>query len=95
MKENDGIIEALAQAVSKDPENYPLRLHLAAICLDGGKPEAALAEAMEVLHGQPDNLEALECAARAAEMVGNAQLAQGYRRLLEALRPRAPIAAET
>jgi SpoVK/Ycf46/Vps4 family AAA+-type ATPase len=86
MKDNKTIIEALRQAVTTDPENSALRLHLASLYLKDRNAAEALNEAAAVLTFEPDNADAVETAAQAAEMAGQTGRAQGYQRLLEVLR---------
>ncbi|MCW3060851.1 MAG: Cell division protein FtsH [Capsulimonas sp.] len=79
------IIAAIQTAVDNEPDNAALRLHLAALLLEAGYPENALAHCAAVLENQPDHLDALDKAALAAEMSGDAPKASGYRRLHESL----------
>ncbi len=79
------VIAALLSATEKDPENVALRLHLASLLLDSGRIEEALRHCAIILESQPDHIEALDYAARAAEAIGDAKRAEGYRRLLKAL----------
>lgn len=79
------IIAALESAISGDPDNINLRLHLAQMLLDGGRAGDALEHAAGILNKQPAHLEALQAATRAAEAVGDKERAAGYKRLYEAL----------
>jgi len=79
------IIAALRNAVQADAENIPLRLYLAGLLIGADRQEEALREASTVLARQPDNLEALRIAAKAADGLGDTTRAEGYRRLLRAL----------
>src|SRR5215467_1303375 len=87
MKDNQSIIEVLREAVTKDPENPALRLHLASLYLKDLNGAEALDQAARVLAHEPDNIDAVELAAQAAEMAGQSERARGYQRLLGALRP--------
>ena len=71
--------------VQSDPENVNLRLHLAGMLLEAGQANDALDHYAQVLNKQPAHLEALQSAARAAEITGDADRAAGYKRLHEAL----------
>src|SRR5579871_2330775 len=79
------ILLALSTGLEKDPDNIPLRMHLAAMLLEGGQAVEALNHYGVVLNRQPDHLEALSRAAQAAELSGDTQRAESYRRLKEAL----------
>jgi len=85
MPVDPSVIAALSAAVSSDPDNVALRLHLASLYLDGGSPAEALEHLTTILGKQPDHLEALEKAAVAADKLGDAIRAHGYRRLRESL----------
>ena len=79
------IIAALASAVQDDTENINLRLHLAGMLLEAGRAGEALEHYGAILAKQPAHLEALQNAARAAELAGDVERASGYKRLYEAL----------
>ncbi|TMG38999.1 MAG: ATP-binding protein [Chloroflexi bacterium] len=79
------LLKALGEALQKDPGSVPLRLHLATLLLDSGGESAALEHFVTVLGQEPANVDALRGAARAADMLGDSQRAQGYRQLLQAL----------
>jgi len=79
------LIQALEAAVAAAPENAALRVHLAGLLLDAGRPHDAVDHAAKVLDRQPAHLEALDVAGRAADAVGAGERAAGYRRLFEAL----------
>lgn len=72
-------------AVASDPQNGPLRLHLASLLLTDEQPAKALDHCVAVLARDPANKEALFLAARAADAIGDKIRADGYRRLHEAL----------
>jgi SpoVK/Ycf46/Vps4 family AAA+-type ATPase len=86
MKDNKSIIDALREAVIKDPQNAALRLHLASLYLKDSNGAQALEEATLVLNYEPDNADAVEVAAQAAALAGQPERARGYQRLLGALR---------
>jgi len=79
------VIAILRAALASDPENVELRVHLATLCLEAGEAQETLDHALTVLRLQPDNVEALQFAARAAELLGQSEKAGSYRRLLLAL----------
>lgn len=85
MSVDPSIIAALSAALTNDPDNVALRLHVAALCLDNRDPAAALKHYSIILAKQPDHLEALEKAAAAAEQTGDVIRAHSYRKLFEAL----------
>jgi SpoVK/Ycf46/Vps4 family AAA+-type ATPase len=89
------VIIALEAAVTSDPSNHALRVHLASLLLDAERDSDALAHATAVLQQQPDNIPALRIAAAAADAVGEHDRADGYRRLATALEgPPPPAAAQ-
>ena len=79
------LLAVLADALERDPDNAPLRLHLATLLLEAGEADKALEHAATVLTKQPSQREALQLAARAAEQTGDKLRAHGYRQLYEAL----------
>lgn len=87
------VIAVLLSAIEKDPENAALRLHLVSLLFDSGRIDEALKQCAIILAAQPDHIEALDYAARAAEAIGDAKLAESYRRLLRALSAEDPVAA--
>lgn len=60
----DPVIDALARAVAAAPTDAELRLHLAAVLLDRGRTERALAEVSTVLAAEPGNARARAMIAR-------------------------------
>jgi AAA+ superfamily predicted ATPase len=80
------VLEALAEAVKKDPTGIPLRLHLASLLLANGDENAALEHYLAILGFQPANLEALEGAANAAAAVGDSARSEGFRKLLDGMK---------
>lgn len=85
MPADPSLLKALGEALQKDPRSVPLRLHLAALLLDSGAESAALEHFVTILGQEPANIDALQGAARAADMLGDSSRAQGYRQLLQAL----------
>ena len=85
MPTDPSIIAAIAAAVQASPESIPLRLHLATLLLDGGRPQDALEQCTLILAREPDHREALRKAAEAAFQSGDTIRAVGYGRLLDAL----------
>src|SRR5215470_14059336 len=78
------VIAAVLAALEAAPENDALRLHLASLLLasDAG---ASLQHCAVVLGRKPDDADALQLAARAAEALGDDERAESYRRLHRAL----------
>ena len=85
------VIAALEQAVSAAPDNAPLRKHLVSLLLDAERHAEALRHCEMLLAQAPDDAEALQLAARAAEGTGDGRAAS-YRRLAAALEePKAEV----
>lgn len=85
MPTDPSIIAAIAAAVAASPDSVPLRLHLAALLLDDGRPQEALEQCTLILAREPDNREGLRKAAEAAFQSGDTIRAVSYGRLLDAL----------
>ena len=85
MPTDPSIIPAIAAAVQSSPDNVPLRLHLATLLMDAGRPGEALEHCALILSRQPDNRAALHQAADAAFKSGDTVRAISYGRLLDAL----------
>lgn len=85
MPADPSLLSALVEALKKDPQSTPLRLHVANLLLESGAEEAALDHFTTVLANEPANRDALDGAARAADALGDSARAQGYWQLLEAL----------
>ncbi|MBO0857455.1 MAG: ATP-binding protein [Chloracidobacterium sp.] len=79
------VINVLLSAIEKDPDNAALRLHLISLLFDSRRMDETLRHCAVILASQPDHIEALDYAARAAEAIGDTKRADGYRRLLRAL----------
>jgi AAA+ superfamily predicted ATPase len=79
-------IQSARSSVEAHPDDLPARLRLGAALLESGDPGAALEQFAFALTRDPANLEALKGAAAAAAAAGDTARADGYRRLLSALR---------
>jgi AAA+ superfamily predicted ATPase len=77
----DSVISALGAAVTANPKDPALRLHLASVLVDAGQPAAALEHYAAVLALDPVNLAALKGAATAAEKNDDTVRAAAYRKL--------------
>src|SRR5438067_44782 len=85
MAVDPALLAALNEALQKDPQSVPLRLHLAGLLMQSGGEQAALEHYAVILVRDPANVPALDGAAQAADAVGDAARANGYRQLLRAL----------
>ena len=85
MAADSSVIDAISAAVTANPGNTKLRLHLAELLLDGNRAAEALEHCQTVLDAEPDSLSALPLAARAAEALGDADKAARFTRLATAL----------
>src|SRR3954470_7209648 len=81
------LVAAIEAAVTADPENLALRVHLAGLLTDDGRPEVALEHLEMVLGRRPDHVAALGEAARAARATGATERADAWQRLHDALDP--------
>jgi AAA+ superfamily predicted ATPase len=77
----DSVISALGAAVTANPKDSALRLHLASVLVDAGQPVAALEHYVAVLALDPVNLAALKGAATSAEKSNDTVRATAYRKL--------------
>jgi hypothetical protein len=80
-----GVLSSIAGLVERDPASVALRMHLAELLLDDGQASEALVQVSQVLATRPDDLNALELGARAAEAAGETSRADSYRRMSAAL----------
>lgn len=64
-------IEALQNAVASSPDNLSLRVHLAGVLLDAGRPDEAATHSDHVLAADPAHPDALVLGERAARMLGD------------------------
>src|SRR2546423_2322367 len=85
MAVDPALLAALNEALQKDPQSVPLRLHLAGLLMQSGGEQAALEHYGVILVSDRANVPALDGAAQAADAVGDAARANGYRQLLRAL----------
>jgi AAA+ superfamily predicted ATPase len=88
------LLAALTEAVQRQPEAIPLRLHLAGLLLENGAEQQALGHYEEVLSREPENMDALLGATRASDAIGDATGAALYRTRMNAARPPEPVAAQ-
>lgn len=79
------VLNALRLALERDPKAVGVRLHLAKLLLESGAESAALEHYLTAISDQPDNVEALQGAAQAADAVGDSARAASFRRLAEGL----------
>lgn len=79
------LLSGLEEAVEAAPENRKLHLHLIALLLSGGLSDRALGHAQWLLLHEPDNRDALLLAAQAADALDDAERAERYRRVADAL----------
>lgn len=82
------VLTAVEAAVENAPGDRALRLHLAKLLFDAGRPAEALPHCARLLQDVPDDVEVLKLAASAAEESGDVARAASYRRLAGALEPR-------
>jgi SpoVK/Ycf46/Vps4 family AAA+-type ATPase len=85
MAPDPSLLRALDAAVAADSSNPAIRIHLASLLLDADRPGEALSHLQVILASQPDHLEALALAARAASASGDTDLAKRWQRLHDAL----------
>lgn len=81
------VITALEAAVENAPRDRALRLHLAKLLFDAGRPADALPHCTLLLQDVPDDVDVLKLAAAAADESGDVARAASYRRLAGALAP--------
>jgi SpoVK/Ycf46/Vps4 family AAA+-type ATPase len=93
MAADSSVVDAISAAVSANPANTQLRLHLAELLLQSNRGAEALEHCQTVLDAEPDSLPALRLAARAAEALGDGEKAARFKRLASAL-SRADAAAD-
>ena len=79
------VITALLEAIAKSPGDVSLRVHVSSLLIQQGNAVEALTLLKAALEMAPDNVEALQLASRAADLVGNNKQADAYRRLSKAL----------
>lgn len=89
------MLQAVEAAVESAPDNRALRMHLAQLLFDAGRPADALPHCARLLQDVPDDLQVLRLAASAAEESGDVARAASFRRLSSALDPEKPVEAAT
>jgi SpoVK/Ycf46/Vps4 family AAA+-type ATPase len=87
------LLSALERAVTADPHNTELRLHLATLLLEAQRPGDALTHVEVILASQPDHLAALGLAAQAGEAVGDGR-APGWARLYASVAPQGDASSQ-
>jgi SpoVK/Ycf46/Vps4 family AAA+-type ATPase len=85
MAPDPSLLRALEAAVAADSSNPAIRIHLASLLLEADRPGEALSHLQLILASQPDHIEALALAARAASASGDTDLAERWQRLHDAL----------
>ncbi len=85
MAADSSAVDAISAAVSANPANTQLRLHLAELLLQSNRGAEALQHCQTVLDAEPDSLSTLRLAARAAEALGDGEKAARFKRLASAL----------
>ncbi|MCG9894638.1 MAG: AAA family ATPase, partial [Fimbriimonadaceae bacterium] len=86
MSVDPSVLKALQAAVDADPENPGLRRHFAGLLLQADLPNEALIQLQAGLAQSPADLDLIDSAGQAASAAGKQAVAEGYRRLSEALR---------
>ncbi len=72
MDDNDELLRGLEAGVLADPDNVSLRLHLASMLIDLGRASDGLDHCLVVLRDNPNSDRAIELAARARLLMGEA-----------------------
>ena len=85
-----GVLTSIAALLERDASNVALRLHLAELLLEDGQPAEALSHVSLALAARPDDVKALELAARAADAAGESAKAESYRRMVAVLNAPSP-----
>lgn len=81
----ESIINALIDALEKNPDDLNMRLHIGELLLAAGDYARSADYFSAVLNKEPANLAALKGAAESASHTGDHAKAEGYRQLLNAL----------
>src|SRR5438270_9430845 len=89
MPADPSVLAALVKALEADPNNTPLRLHLAGLLIEGGGESSAMDHILQVLNRDPSNLPAIALAVKAADALGDGSRAAAYRKLLASLQSQA------
>lgn len=85
MSVDPSILQAIRSAVEAQPEQVPLRLHLADLLLQDSQFQACLEQVGMIQVRQPDHKGAIELGFKAATGKGDQLLASSYERLLNSL----------
>jgi len=88
------VLAALTEAVQRQPDAIPLRLHLASLLLESGADEQALGHYLAVLDREPEHQDALLGAVKAAQALGDGKGAALYRARLNTARGTEPVPAQ-
>lgn len=82
---DESLRAAIELALKNTPGDVALRAHLTGLLLEDGDADEAAAHAHTLLFYQPDHMQGLALAAAAADALGDANRAEAYRRVLQAL----------
>jgi len=93
MPVDPSVIQALESALAAAPENDALRLHLAELLVQAGRPDDALTHAVRIIGNNPADVSALRLGAAAALALGMDEQAGNYRRLADAMSDAPPPSA--
>jgi SpoVK/Ycf46/Vps4 family AAA+-type ATPase len=93
MEPDSSVIRAVEAAVSTDPGNAALRLHLASLLNEAGRLQVSLEHVEIILRDQPDDVDALRLAVQIGEALGDSR-APVWSRLLRLLSDEKTIDAE-
>jgi SpoVK/Ycf46/Vps4 family AAA+-type ATPase len=85
MPVDQSIVDAISTAITAEPENIQLRLHLAMLLLDNSNPAESLQHCQKILDTRPDDVPALMLAARASQALGDAEKAGRFKRMADAM----------
>ncbi|HMH42002.1 MAG TPA: ATP-binding protein [Pyrinomonadaceae bacterium] len=85
MANQESVIHALIDAISRNPGDVSLRLHLSSLLLAEDEALNAWEHLRAALEESPDSGEVLTLAAQAADALNRPQQAQAYRRIRDAL----------
>jgi SpoVK/Ycf46/Vps4 family AAA+-type ATPase len=85
MSIDPNLIHSMEAAVASSPADQALRLHLASLQLQAGRPQAALDNCISVLTLAPNHPQALGLAKTAAETAGEFELSTMYEERLQML----------
>ena len=83
MSADPNLIRSIEAAVAGAPGDQALRLHLASLQLDAGRPQAALDHCLAVLNSAPNHPQALGLAVAAATAAGELAIAARFEQRLQ------------